>query len=140
MGYNRNLKILIDTNILLYIYNGLDPFFGIITSFNYKPEFYIHINVLKELELLNEKYKNGFVIPAKVRMAKKYLDTYKNMWILIRDYEELPADEALIMTAIKYNMFIFTNDKELKNKAIKKGIGVIFLQKRGKIIKSLYPI
>ncbi len=68
------------------------------------------------------------------------MEVYKNSWNLINDYDDLPTDEALIRTALRYNMFIFTNDKQLKNNAIKKGIGVLFLQNRSKIIKSLYPI
>ncbi|MEM0363458.1 MAG: PIN domain-containing protein [Sulfolobaceae archaeon] len=140
MGISRPMKVLIDTNILLYIYDGLDPFFKVINLLNYKPEFYIHTAVLRELEILSRKNEKGFLIPAKIRIANKYLDTYKNMWKLVNDYEELPTDKALLMTALKYNMLIFTNDKELKHYAIKNSIGVLFLQEKGKIIKSLYTI
>ncbi|WP_338600946.1 PIN domain-containing protein [Sulfolobus tengchongensis] len=140
MGVNRNLNILVDTNILLYIYDGLDPFNRVIEFTDYKPNFFIHSLVLKELDILSNKNEKGFIIIARVRIAKKYLETYRNMWSLISDYEDLPTDEALIRTAISHNMFIFTNDKELKNKAIKNGVGVLFLKERSKIIKSLYPI
>ncbi len=137
---NYIIKVLIDTNILLYVYDGLDPFTKIIELLEYKPTFYIHSNVLKELDILEERNRKGFIIPTRVRIARKYLDTYKNMWSLISDYEELPTDDALIMTALKHNMFIFTNDKKLKNISIKKGVGVLYLQGRSKIIKSLYFI
>ncbi|MEM3268861.1 MAG: PIN domain-containing protein [Saccharolobus sp.] len=140
MGISKTMKVLIDTNILLYIYDGLDPFFKVINLLDYKPEFYIHTAVLRELEILSKKNEKSFLIPAKIRIANKYLDTYKNMWKPVSDYEELPTDKALLMTALKYNMLIFTNDKELKHYAIKNGIGVLFLQEKGKIIKSLYTI
>ncbi|MEM3292419.1 MAG: PIN domain-containing protein [Saccharolobus sp.] len=140
MGISKTMKVLIDTNILLYIYDGLDPFFKVINLLDYKPEFYIHTTVLRELEILSKKNEKSFIIPAKIRIANKYLDTYKNMWKPVNDYEELPTDKALLMTALKYNMLIFTNDKELKHYAIKNGIGVLFLQQKGKIIKSLYTI
>ncbi|MEM3515564.1 MAG: PIN domain-containing protein [Saccharolobus sp.] len=140
MGISKTMKVLIDTNILLYIYDGLDPFFKVINLLDYKPEFYIHTAVLRELEILSKKNEKSFLIPAKIRIANKYLDTYKNMWKPVNDYEELPTDKALLMTALKYNMLIFTNDKELKHYAIKNSIGVLFLQEKGKIIKSLYTI
>ncbi|MEM0188634.1 MAG: PIN domain-containing protein [Saccharolobus sp.] len=140
MGISKTMKVLIDTNILLYIYDGLDPFFKVINLLDYKPEFYIHTTVLRELEILSKKNEKSFIIPAKIRIANKYLDTYKNMWKPVNDYEELPTDKALLMTALKYNMLIFTNDKELKHYAIKNSIGVLFLQEKGKIIKSLYTI
>ena len=92
------------------------------------------------MEILSKKNEKSFLIPAKIRIANKYLDTYKNMWKPVNDYEELQTDKALLMTALKYNMLIFTNDKELKHYEIKNGIGVLFLQEKGKIIKSLYTI
>ncbi|QXJ33317.1 PIN domain-containing protein [Saccharolobus shibatae] len=140
MGVNRDLKVLIDTNILLYVYDGLDPFNKVLEFLDYKPTFFIHSAVLKELDILSEKNKKRFIITSRIRIARKYLEVYKNSWNLINDYDDLPTDEALIRAALRYNMFIFTNDKQLKSNAIKKGIGVLFLQNRSKIIKSLYPI
>ncbi|AKA73718.1 PIN domain-containing protein [Saccharolobus solfataricus] len=140
MGFSRDLKVLVDTNILLYVYDGLDPFNKVLEFLDYKPSFFIHSTVLRELDILFEKNKKGFIISSRIKIARKYLEVYKNLWNLINDYDDLPTDEALIRTALKHNMFIFTNDKELKNDAIKKGIGVLFLQNRSKIIKSLYPI
>lgn len=140
MGANKNLGILVDTNILLYVYDRVDPFNLVIEYLDYKPVFYIHKAVFHELEILRTRYSRSSSYMSRINIALIYLEKYKNYWKLIGDEIDKPTDDILIDCAKRNNLLIFTNDKELKQKALKNNVGIIFLASKGKIIKSLFPI
>ncbi|MCY0874603.1 PIN domain-containing protein [Acidianus infernus] len=140
MGANKNLGILVDTNILLYVYDGVDPFNLIIEYLDYKPEFYIHKAVFHELEILRSRHSRSPSYMSRINIALIYLEKYKNYWKLIGNEIDKPTDDILIECAKRNKLLIFTNDKELKQKALKNNVGIIFLTSKGKIIKSLFPI
>ncbi|AWR94536.1 PIN domain-containing protein [Acidianus brierleyi] len=140
MGASSTLGVLVDTNILLYVYDRIDPFWKVINFLDYKPRFYVHKQVFNELSTLEGRNRNSFVMNARIRLARTYLDIHKSFWEEIDCCSELETDKALLCTAKKYNLLIFTNDRELKKEALKIGIGIIFLLDKGKIIKSFYPI
>ncbi|ARM75808.1 PIN domain-containing protein [Acidianus manzaensis] len=141
MGPSKTLKVLVDTNILLYIDHKIDPFWIVIDSLDYKPLFLIHESVFNELKILEKRYCNSISFQSKIRLAKAYLDKYKDMWILVPIKDDIGStDDILLNIAEKERLILFTNDKELKMRAINKGIGIIFLTRKGKIIKSNFPI
>ncbi|AWR97168.1 twitching motility protein PilT [Acidianus sulfidivorans JP7] len=141
MGSSKTLGILVDTNILLYIYYKIDPFWLVINSLEYKPRFLIHEAVFNELKTLEKRYINSASFQSKIRLARMYLEKYKEMWSLIPMKEEQgPTDDILLDVASREGLILFTNDRELKIRAINKGIGIIFLTSKGKIIKSNFPI
>ncbi|QKQ99805.1 PIN domain-containing protein [Metallosphaera tengchongensis] len=133
MGSGGTLGVLVDTNVLIYVYDKADPFNNVIDFFDYKPNFYIHRLVLQELEILENKYKNSTKMQSRISLARKYLDTYKAWWIVIDSFSELPTDDALLKTAKEYNLFLFTNDELLRQRATKSHVRVIFLGKHGKL-------
>ncbi|BDC19197.1 PIN domain-containing protein [Acidianus sp. HS-5] len=140
MGSNKNLGVLVDTNILLYIYDRIDPFNLVIEYLDYKPEFYIHKAVFHELEILRSRYSRSPSYISRINVAMMYLEKYKNYWKLIGEITDKPTDDILIDCAKKNKFLIFTNDRELKQKALKNNIGIIFLASKGKIIKSVFLI
>ncbi|MDT7901106.1 MAG: twitching motility protein PilT [Acidianus sp.] len=140
MGANKNLGILVDTNILLYVYDRVDPFNLVIEYLDYKPVFYIHKAVFHELEILRSRYSRSSSYMSRINIALFYLEKYKNYWKLIGDEIDKPTDDILIDCAKRNKLLIFTNDKELKQNALKNNVGIIFLASKGKIIKSLFPI
>lgn len=141
LGTNKALGIIVDTNILLYVYDKIDPFWLIIENFEYKPKFFIPEIVLNELKALESKYSKSSIIQARIRLAREYLEKHKDMWELVptNNIKGSP-DEVLLDIAEKMHLIIFTNDKELKSKAKNKRIGIIFLTRKGKIIKSNFSI
>lgn len=140
LGPNKVLGILVDTNILLYVYDGVDPFNLVIEHLDYRPEFYIHRAVFHELESLKARYSKSPSFMSRINVALLYLEKYKDYWKLIDEKIDRPTDEILINSAKRNNFLIFTNDKKLKQSALKNNIGIIFLTSKGKIIKSLFPI
>ena len=140
MGSNKTLGVLVDTNILLYIYDRIDPFNLVIEYLDYKPEFYIHKAVLHELETLKSRYSRSPSFTSRVNVALIYLEKFKNYWKLIGENIDKPTDDILIECAKKNGFVIFTNDRELKQRALKNNIGIIFLAGKGKIIKSIFLI
>ncbi|WP_048087833.1 PIN domain-containing protein [Metallosphaera yellowstonensis] len=140
MGSNRRLGVLVDTNILLYVYDGVDPFSKVLEFLDFKPRFYIHTVVLNELSTLEGKYARSTKMLSRIRLAREYLRTYGGWWETVDLFQELPPDEALLRTAVELGLVIFTNDIALKKLALKNSIGIIFMSRWGKIIKSVYTI
>lgn len=140
MGTGGSVGVLVDTNVLMYVYDKVDPFNRVVEYFEYKPLFYIHKLVLQELETLKRKYKNSSKIQSRVSLAKKYLEVYRDWWKLIDLHSDLPTDEALIATARDLELILFTNDEELRRQALKHNVEIIFMGRWGKIIKSFHTI
>lgn len=140
MGTGGSVGVLVDTNVLMYVYDKVDPFNRVVEYFEYKPLFYIHKLVLQELETLKGKYKNSSKIQSRISLAKKYLEVYRDWWKLIDLHSDLPTDEALIATARDLELILFTNDEELRRQALKHNVEIIFMGRWGKIIKSFHTI
>ena len=133
LGDSKKLGVVVDTNILLYVYYGFDPFEKLIQFLDYKPDFYVPKIVLRELEkFLNSK---SVIMSKKASLALKYLDSYKQYWKTIEGYENMLVDEGLIKICKDYNLALFTNDSKLKEKARKNRIKVIYLRQKSKNIK-----
>lgn len=133
MGNSKSLGIVLDTNILLYIYDGFDPFEKIIEFLDYKPQFYIPNVVLKELnKFLNSK---SIIMQKRAQLALLYLEKYKNYWKPIEGHEDELVDVALLKICKENDLILFTNDSKLKQKAINMGIKVIYLRQKSKNIK-----
>lgn len=139
MGSNQFLKVLVDTNILLYVYDRFDPFERVIQFLDYKPAFYITKSVLKELRKLAEV--GGPLMQMKVQVALKYLDAYRNYWSEIDEEDNnIDVDTHLLKVSKKYDMAIFTNDLSLRRRALKMGIKVLYLRQKSKNISLSFII
>jgi hypothetical protein len=139
MGSNQFLKILVDTNILLYVYDRFDPFERVVQFLDYKPTFYLTKSVLKELRKLAEV--GGPLMQMKVQVALKYLDAYRNYWSEIDEEDNnIDVDTHLLKVSKKYDMAIFTNDLSLRRRALKMGIKVLYLRQKSKNISLSFII
>ncbi|MFP3065044.1 MAG: PIN domain-containing protein [Sulfolobus sp.] len=131
MGSSSRLGILVDTNVLMSVYDRIDPFELVISSLDFKPVFYIPSLVLKELQkFLNEN-------PAKekrARVALKYLEVNKNLWEVIEVEDNGLVDDVLLRLCKERGYLLYTNDYRLKERALSRGIKVIYLRQKSKNI------
>ncbi|MDT7891211.1 MAG: PIN domain-containing protein [Thermoproteota archaeon] len=83
------------------------------------------LSVIKELENLskNKSYER------KVNLAKQIISKYK-----IFEDDSQNADESLLELCKKYNGILATADIELLNRALEKGIAVMFLKHGRKLV------
>jgi rRNA-processing protein FCF1 len=83
------------------------------------------LSVIKELENLskNKSYER------KVNLAKQIISKYK-----IFEDDSQNADESLLELCKKYNGILATADIELLNRALEKGIAVMFLKQGRKLV------
>mgnify|MGYP002869054763 CR=1 FL=1 len=126
---NKEFKscILIDTN-------------GLITSIKY------HVDIFYELKLLG--YINFFVLQSVINeldsiiLKKKYENKYaKIAKSLIKFCNVIKCngytDDLILDFAMKFNYSVFTNDKILKIRLIKKNICVVYLRNKKKLEKTI---
>lgn len=132
---NNKITILLDTNILLYIYDGMDPETKILSFLLIKPIFLIHESVLEELELLSHRHPN---YKKRIDFALRYISL--KGWNIIGGPKHSDTDSTLLAVAKDKGFWIFTNDKELIRKCKNEGVSVIYLTGKGKIIKSTLDI
>lgn len=139
MGTDQLLKVLVDTNILLYVYDRFDPFERVIQFLDYKPTFYITTSVINELKKIGQN--GGPKMQRKVQVALKYLEVYKNYWSEIKDdNKDLDVDTHLLSICKNYDLALFTNDLDLKRRAIKLGVKVLYLRQKSKNISLSFII
>lgn len=134
MGKQSN--ILIDTNILIYMYENKRDVFEDCKILIPEPKFYVLDKVYNELsKVLKDK-------PTKYLLIKKYLEKLKNAGkfeILNVDKEILSlspkyekVDNLLIYYSDKY--LIYTNDKKLKEKIKLRRNKVLVLKSNGVLL------
>jgi len=129
-------KVLIDTNVLIYMYENKKDIFDYVNIIIPEAEFYILDKVYEELEkVLKSK-------PMKLRLIKNYLKKLEyskkfnilevNNRILQLSDKYQKIDNLLIYFSSKY--LVYTNDKKLKEKINKKGRRVIILKNQGALL------
>ncbi len=130
MGCNRRdrgvkaPKILLDTNMLMLIADGINIFEQVEEKLAIKPQYIILKPVLKELEKLANSDKPSIKRKAlfALRIVRKYCEI-----VDVEDYSK-DVDEILIEYAQKHNAAVATNDRELRRKLRAKGIPEIYLR------------
>lgn len=124
--------ILLDTNMLLLIANGINVFEQIEEKTLAKPEYIVLKPVIEELEKIMNKgtpslrRKAGFAL----EIARKFC---KIVDIKTRPGEKV--DDLLIRYAAENNAAVATNDRELRKKLREIGIPEIYLREEGMIIE-----
>lgn len=129
-------KVLIDTNILLYMYNNKKDIFDAVKIVIPNAEFYVLDKVFVEIDRV---YKNK---PTKLRLIKNYLkklEALKKFEIIKVPVELLEKkmryskiDNLLIYYSNKY--IIYTNDRILRDKIKMKGNKTLTLKTRGVLL------
>lgn len=114
------MKVLLDTNALMVPEQFGVDIFSEMLRLGYI-EYIVPESVQEELRYLTEKAKKG----RDKRAARVGLGLAGNCRIISSDSD---ADAALEQLAILEDAAVFTNDRELKKRLIRKGITVIYLR------------
>ena len=122
-------KVLCDTNFLLIpIRFGVDILAETSEAVNDIVEFYVSSKVVEEIKLLISNAKPG--LEKELRFALNMANRFK----IIEDDSSLSVDDSLIQLAEKNNMILGTVDKELRKKAKKSGVKVVFLRQGRRLL------
>ena len=122
-------RILVDTNFLLIpVRFKVDIFTDSSDAVNDLTEFYVSSRVLNEIRLLKEKSKPSFV--KELQLA----ETYAGQCTLIEDSGDGEVDDSLVNLASRERMVLGTTDSELRQKARKAGVKVIYLRQRNYLV------
>jgi rRNA-processing protein FCF1 len=124
---DRIANIIVDTNVLIYMYELKRDIFEFALTVLPNGKFFVLANSIKEIEKV---YKDK---PGKLKILKNYLEKLKELkkFEILEPNMELPekykkVDNLLIYLSNKY--IIYTNDKILKSKIKKKGNRVLTLR------------
>jgi rRNA-processing protein FCF1 len=121
----RKPRIVLDTNMLLLIADGINIFEQIEEQLLAKPEYIVLKPIIKELEKLAIKGKP--LLRRKARLALEIAGRYCK----IIDVKEKPGekvDDIILRYAKENNAAVATNDKELRKRLRRNGIPEIYLR------------
>ena len=122
-------KVLCDTNFLLIpIRFGVDILAETAEAVNDIVEFYVSSKVVEEIKLLISSAKPG--LERELRFALNMANRFR----IIEDDSSLSVDISLIKLAKKKNMILGTADKELRKKAKKSSVKVVFLRQGRRLL------
>ncbi len=134
MGRLNN--ILIDTNVLIYMYENKKDIFDYVTVLIPDPKFFILDKVFDELSKVYKAKPNKFL------GIKRYLEKLKE----INKFEIIEVGEDVLSLSVKFTKIdnlliyysnkylVYTNDKILKDKIKKKGNRVLTLKNNGVLL------
>jgi len=115
-------KVLLDTSVLLLIYDGVDPIEGIDDALSTKCDYYVPDIVLDELIKLASK--NTGIKSKAARLALQYMSGKVKVMITNRKYRT--ADEFIKKYVTSDpSIIVATMDDELKRELKSRGIRVI---------------
>ncbi len=128
--------VLIDTNVLIYMYENKKDIFEECKLVIPNANFYVLDKVLEEL---SKVYKTK---PGKLRLIKRYLDKLKD----VNKFEILNVDESILKLSPKFakidnlliyysdKYLVYTNDKILKEKIKLRRNKVLILKLNGVLL------
>lgn len=131
MGSSRNRIVILDTSVLISIFEKKIDIRDEISAEIGKAELLVPRSVLRELEKLYSLSKG-----SKRRLAKAAIDyIYSAGFKIVESEDEEDVDEDLIILAKNFDAAVATLDKELINKLRKEGIEIItWKNKRFKLV------
>ena len=131
MESSRNRIVILDTSVLISIFEKKIDIRDEISAEIGKAELLVPRSVLRELEKLYSLSKG-----SKRRLAKAAIDyIYSAGFKIVESEDEEDVDEDLIILAKNFDAAVATLDKELINKLRKEGIEIItWKNKRFKLI------
>ncbi len=127
-GVKRKIRILLDTNMLLTIADGINIFEQIEDILETKPEYIVIKPVLIELQKLASTAPPS--IRRKARFALKIVEQFCKVIDdeLFSKMVDAKVDDLIVEFALKHGIAVATNDKELRRKLREKGIPEIYLR------------
>ena len=125
------LSIILDTNFIVIPADyGVDIFSEAETILERRIEFVLLQSVVKEIE---EKASRTKARQRKFRVAKDLFDRC-NIIEVSESLASLPVDDQLLEYTIKMKGVLATNDKELRRRAREKGVPVLYLRGKKRLI------
>lgn len=122
-------KLLVDTNFLLVpVRFKLDVFEETQNAVNDIVEFYVSSRVLDEIQVLKNRSKGNFV--RQLKLAEKLAENC----IVIEDNSRTMVDQSLVDLALDHDMVLGTTDAELRQKARKAGVKVVYMRQKGFLV------
>ena len=122
-------KLLIDTNFLLVpVRFKVDIFTESQEAVNDLVEFYVSSRVLDEIQILKDRSKRSFV--RDLNLAERLVENCH----IIEDSSTTKVDQSLIDLARKEGMLLGTTDAELRQKARKVGVKVVYLRQKSHLV------
>ena len=122
-------KLLVDTNFLLVPARfKVDIFTESQNAVNDLVEFYISSRVLDEIQVLKERSKGVFV--RELKLAEKLAENCQ----VIEDTSKTRVDQSLIDLALDEGMILGTADAELRQRARKAGVKVVYLRQKSHLV------
>ncbi len=132
-GVRRRCCVVLDTNMLMLAYKGIDIFTQIEELLTTKCEFIVLRKVCDELvNILNKG-------SPKERKAAQYALKLVEKYCKIVDYEEpdiQKVDELILLYALNNKCFIASNDKELRRKARALGLPEIYFREEKQMLEA----
>ncbi len=120
-------RIVLDSSAVLMLFEQSINLDNELKRLVVKYQIIVPKQVVDELKILSENSRGKKKINAKTA-----LKLIKEFNILYEEYED--ADNAVIITAKKYNGIILSNDKEIRKKAKKEKINTIYLKGKNHLI------
>jgi rRNA-processing protein FCF1 len=122
-------KLLVDTNFLLIpVRFKVDIFTESQNAVNDLVEFYVSSRVLDEIQILKERSKGSFV--RELKLAERLAENCE----VIQDSSKAQVDQSLINLALENEMVLGTADAELRQKARKAGVKVVYLRQKSHLV------
>jgi len=141
VGYSsritRRCCVVLDTNVLLLLADGVNIFEQIDEILFTKCEYIILSQVLRELEKIAGSKRNVERRKARyvLSLLREFKDKY-NIKILSINDKGYPVDDILVETALALNCYIASNDKALRSKARRKNIPEIYYREEKGMLEA----
>jgi|Deesub1362A_J573_1020465.scaffolds.fasta_scaffold00136_17 hypothetical protein len=117
---NDSRPVIIDTNGFLAAEEFKIDVFEELRNLGFN-RFITPMMVIDELATLSKhKGKTGIAARVGLKLAEK---------CEVVDFKEKSADTSVLQLALEKNGAVFTNDRKLRNEAVKKGLQVVFVRK-----------
>ncbi len=128
----RRIGVLLDTNILLLIGDGVDVFSQIEELLLTKPTYYVIKPVIEELEKLSRSRK-----PSLRRKARLALELARRLCVVIEPPRILPSvDDMIAETALIHGLIVATSDRGLRRKLREKGVPEIYYREEKHMLEA----
>lgn len=126
----QKIRILLDTNMLLTIADGINIFEQIEDILETKPEYIVIKPVLTELQKLASTASPS--VRRKARFALRIVEQFCKVIDMDNELfgrtDDNKVDDLIVEFALRHGIAVATNDKELRKRLREKGIPEIYLR------------
>jgi len=120
---SRDLIIVLDTNMLMLIAEGINVFEQIEEKLAVRPRYVVLKPVINELKKLAGSGK-----PSLAKKAAFAIEIATRFCEIVNIEAEKSVDDIIVEFAVKNNAAVATNDRELRRKLREKGVPEIYLR------------